>query len=307
MEFAQVVGFITYGQLHKDLVHETAHECERMGSKVIHFDVRRLLAKDPSKTIGHKENGLHAQTQKTVMSQSGFVNACKDIVIEVANHKSSVLVLVECQHGFHRSDTVGRMCNAMLNFIVSRNKVEGMHTRVYNSKIFNSGEQYGRRGHIAMLESVKAWMTPGKAWELAEGGEVPYAQLYANQAVRDDHMAYPAWKSLWDWVYTEYHMVRNVGPVPPPGSPPRAEKSRRVGEGGKGACGKVYTKGGMEAGPVYGKAGTSSAWRPVPTRGVYARESDDAEEEERYQEQEEVAEEEEATSISRGPESVDIE
>ena len=180
-----------------------------------------------------------------------------------------------------------------------------MHLRVYNSKIFNSGEQYGKRGHINMLESVKEWMSPGKAWELAEGGAVPYAQLYASQAVRDDHMAYKAWKSLWDWVYAEYHMVRSVGPVPPPVSPPRAEKSRRVGEGGKGASGKVYTKGGKEAGgPVYGKSGTSSAWRPV--RGVYARESDDAEEEETYQEQE-VAEEEEATSISRGPQSVDIE
>ena len=94
MQLAQVVGFITYGQIHKDSVNDTAHECERMGSKVVHFDVRHLLAKDPSKTIGHKENGLHAQTQKTVMSQSGFVNACKDIVIEVANHKSSILVLV---------------------------------------------------------------------------------------------------------------------------------------------------------------------------------------------------------------------
>ncbi|CAK0815068.1 unnamed protein product, partial [Prorocentrum cordatum] len=259
MEFAQVVGAITYGQIHKDLVNETAHDCERMGSKVIHFDVRRLLTKDPSKTIEHKENGLHAQTQKTVMSQAGFVDACKDIVIEVANYNikewPSVLVLVECRRGFHRSDTVGRMCNAMLNFMLSRNQ------------IFNSGEQCGRRGHISMLESVKAWMEPGKAWELAEGGEVPYAQLYASQAVRDDHMAYPAWKSLWDWVYTEYHMVRIVGPVLPPGSPPRAEKSRRVGEGGKGAGGKVYTKGGKEAGPVYGKSGTSSAWRPVPTRG----------------------------------------
>ncbi|CAK0809094.1 unnamed protein product, partial [Prorocentrum cordatum] len=247
MEFAQVVGAITYGQIHKDLVNETAHDCERMGSKVIHFDVRRLLTKDPSKTIEHKENGLHAQTQKTVMSQAGFVDACKDIVIEVANYNikewPSVLVLVECRRGFHRSDTVGRMCNAMLNFMLSRN------------------QQYGRRGHISMLESVKAWMEPGKAWELAEGGEVPYAQLYASQAVRDDHM---------------YHMVRIVGPVLPPGSPPRAEKSRGVGEGGKGAGGKVYTKGGKEAGPVYGKSGTSSAWRPVPTRGVYARESDDA-------------------------------
>ncbi len=177
-----------------------------------------------------------------------------------------------------------------------------MHVRVCNSKIFNSGEQCGKRGHISMLESVKAWMEPGKAWGLAEGGEAPFSQLYASQAVRGDHMAYPAWKSLWDWVYTEYHMVRNVGPAPPPGSPPRAEKSRRIGEGGKGG-----TKGGKEAGPVYGKSETSNAWRPVPTRGVYARESDDAEEEERYQEQEEVAEEEEATLISRGTESVDIE
>ena len=88
MEFAQVLGFITYGQIHEDLVHETAHECERTGSKVLYFDVRRLLTRDPSKTIGHRENGLHAQTQKTVMAQAGFVDTCKDIVIEVQNYKT---------------------------------------------------------------------------------------------------------------------------------------------------------------------------------------------------------------------------
>ena len=324
IEFAQTVAFVSFGVEHKKMVHDMGHECEANGSKVFFYDVRSALTKDPSRTIGHKENGNCPQTQVTVISQSGFERVCKDIIQDLWNEPTKqILVLVMCQHGFHRSDTSARMCNALANYVFSRNTVEGQHMRVYNSKIFNSGEQYGKRGHIVMLENVKKWLEPGMAWELTDGGEQPYSQLYACKACRDDFEAYKTWKNLWDWIHAEYHKVRVIGPAQP-ARPPQAEagssrvprspeargrKTQRTEEAGKGA-GKG-DKDPQE--PMYSKgAGKSSAWRPAPPkgpppRGAYARQAEQEEESSSRETEEELTEEEEAPSISRGNESIDIE
>ncbi|CAK0841546.1 unnamed protein product, partial [Prorocentrum cordatum] len=201
----RVKEFAQHRSLVDDMVHEVVADCWR--GTALFYDVRRAPAKDTSGAIEHQENGNAAQTQRTVMSQEGFEQVCKDIVNAVWNvQKQQILALAMCQHGFHKFDASARQCIAMQNYL-SR----AMLNHLSRNTIFNSGEQYGKRGHIAMLENVRKWLQPGKARELTDGGEPPYSQLYARRAVRVDFEACATRKTLWGRAHAKCHMARQIG------------------------------------------------------------------------------------------------
>ncbi|CAK0902980.1 unnamed protein product [Prorocentrum cordatum] len=185
-----VIAFVGYGQQHRSLVDDMAHEVAADGGEVSLYGARRALTEDHSRTIGHQENSNAAQTQRTVIRQEGCEQVCKNIVDAVWNvQKQQILVLVRHECAPAQRD---------VEHLMSRNTVEGQYMRAHSSKIFNLGEQRGKRGHIAMLKNVMKWLQPGKARGLTDGGEQPYSQLYACKAVTDTFEACATWKTLWD-------------------------------------------------------------------------------------------------------------
>ena len=64
-------------------------------------------SQDPATAIGHKENGSHSQTQKTVISQEGFPQLVEVVLSKVVDGAKGIAVY--CRAGCHRSDTAARM------------------------------------------------------------------------------------------------------------------------------------------------------------------------------------------------------
>ena len=62
----------------RPLASEVYQNREYADGQVLFQDVRKVLRKDLATSIGHKENGAYAQTQKVVVGQSGFPELVQD-------------------------------------------------------------------------------------------------------------------------------------------------------------------------------------------------------------------------------------
>ena len=170
--------------------------------------VLKDLWKDPKKGgIGHRENGTHPNTQKSVFKQEGFVPLVQEMVqwiIEVTLYapcddgddrfyNQGVGIVVECNHGCHRSDTVMRKVGEILNQVRAPNGV-----RMFNCNIFPMVWAYGDGGIREMVQEAELWVND--PWELAlDMSRAPKCSLYGAVYCQHDRLASQACEALWKY------------------------------------------------------------------------------------------------------------
>ena len=208
------VALMAAGLKNRDQMKEVKAMLRRNVGAWFEWCVLDRLWKDPSKGgIGHRENGTHPNTQKQVFKQEGFVPLVKEMVqwtIEVTTYAQDVDpgdasmlypegigIVVECHHGCHRSDTVMRKVQEMLNSVRAPNGV-----RMFNCNIFPMVWAYGYGGIREMVKEAELWVS--SPWELAmDMSRAPRESLYGALNCQHDHLASQACEALWQWKQTQ--------------------------------------------------------------------------------------------------------
>ena len=208
------VALMAAGLKNRDQMKEINAMLRRNVGAWFEWCVLDRLWKDPSKGgIGHRENGTHPNTQKQVFKQEGFVPLVKEMVqwtIEVTTYAQDVDpgdasmlypegigIVVECHHGCHRSDTVMRKVQEMLNSVRAPNGV-----RMFNCNIFPMVWAYGYGGIREMVKEAELWVS--SPWELAmDMSRAPRESLYGALNCQHDRLASQACEALWKWKQTQ--------------------------------------------------------------------------------------------------------
>ena len=106
-------------------------------------------------------------------------------------------IVVECHHGCHRSDTVMRKVQEMLNSVRAPNGV-----RMFNCNIFPMVWAYGYGGIREMVKEAELWVS--SPWELAmDMSRAPRESLYGALNCQHDRLASQACEALWQWKQTQ--------------------------------------------------------------------------------------------------------
>ena len=103
------------------------------------FDVVKDLPKDPyAGGVGWDENGTYANTQRLVIEQENFPEVIEDLttfLLTVILKNGGGGLVVECNHGQHRSDVVSRWLESAANAMVVTVATIMMLTQLPLSKV----------------------------------------------------------------------------------------------------------------------------------------------------------------------------
>ena len=172
------------------------------------WDLVPYLKRDPWRDggIGHRQSGRNENTQRQVFKQQGFpgliewivswiLDACVWPQENVDNRMDSggLGLVLWCNHGWHRSDTVMRKVQEVLNSLHWPNGA-----RIFTCQIFPLNERLGREAQQAMLDEAATWVH--SPWEMTESTfSMPKSIRYACWACQNDYRAMVNFNHCWEW------------------------------------------------------------------------------------------------------------
>ena len=114
-------------------------------------DLRTILKKDHSATIGHKEDYRVERTQQVVIGQEGFPELVNDCVkfADTVEH-----VWLNCNTGWHRASVTGKVLESQLNSLVDIDA-----ERMYNTMHIMFHECTSSKMWHEKIGDVVAWLT----------------------------------------------------------------------------------------------------------------------------------------------------
>jgi hypothetical protein len=120
------------------------------------IDLREVLSKDPSTSIGHKEDWQYEQTQQVVIAQDGFPHVIQEI-IDMADYDHHFFI--HCRTGYHRGSVTGKMVESQLNSLID---ADG--NRRFNAMLFMFHDCYNVKTFKTKYLNVVDWV--GHPWEI---------------------------------------------------------------------------------------------------------------------------------------------
>ena len=183
----------------------------------VYKDLREDLPKDPSLSVGHREDGTYAQTQRVVITQSGFMALLLWLVNlafgigSVGGHCYTKFFL-HCRTGCHRASTVGAFLVEVLNYMMYNGN------RQFNAQHFPLHKVYGRTGRFTLLKSAMSWAS--EPWDVKEGGRRSRKDLYAYEACMLEPTAAANWLGVYKQIDEWFPLTPSPPTVPPTLPPP---------------------------------------------------------------------------------------
>ena len=160
-------------------------------SSWIVVDCRSWLPKDPSVSIGHGQNGEFAATQLAMFSQDGFVELFKEVFQYIEHGQDKIVVM--CNKGVHRSDTMGRTLEDAVNMITG-----ARGERFYNAKHFALASALNWKGYKGMKASADEWSV--QPWCTIEGGYRERRNRFAYEACMSSRDSANNWLAIHTWI-----------------------------------------------------------------------------------------------------------
>ena len=164
------------------------------------IDVAKLLKKDPFSVVGRGENGEYPQTQKMVFAQDAFPTTTINlfnILIGAIPGKDYSNMAIGCNRGIHRSDTMSRELEELLNSIVDEHG-----ERLFNVMHFPLSQCYNKTDVGTTLDNAMRWSS--SPWQMKAGGPKPVRERYAYDACSTMPKASEHWHFIWASVFTVY-------------------------------------------------------------------------------------------------------
>jgi hypothetical protein len=177
-------------------------------------DLCGILHKDPSTSVGHKEDCTHPRTQQVVMAQSGFPDliefglraACGLQPDEGLNGvDGSNKMFFACRSGFHRASTVGKTMESYGNKITD---AEG--DRRFNCMTFPLHGKSGREFNSVADRAVKWAESP---WTYVEQTGDNESDVFGFEACQSHPQACASWKELYNRINDGWDRTDHAAPA----------------------------------------------------------------------------------------------
>jgi hypothetical protein len=196
--FAMVknITIVTGGLHHRDWFMREMATVHHDDFEVI--DIRRLLQKDPSTSIGHKQDFVYEQTQVVVIGQDGFPDLIKGVIDTAARPlHSSEHFFLHCRTGYHRASVTGKMLESQLNSLADADD-----NRLFNTICVQFHDCGTTKEYNSKLSNVVDWLD--NPWEIESEYNGLKDSLFGYRASMTTGGSARNWNTMYDIIGADY-------------------------------------------------------------------------------------------------------